>query len=453
MGRPSNSLLGRRYRGWGCHHSGARPSHAGTQEARKSARQFQQEDTFTVGDSHHETARPPDDQFLVRSRSPLFSYQQEIVDELAGWLASESDNRTALVSLPTGAGKTRTGIWFLRQQAESGHLSRAVWIAPSIELVRQAIDAVQLLWREFPSAVSLRVKVSGLEHRTSKPSEPTFNFMTAQLASRRIRELEQYQPDFLVFDEAHQAVARTFSKIIRSVLKTDIARVIGLTATPGRTGDLESDDLRMLFGDHLTTSKELGRSPVTELQSRGILSRLQMHEINLPLQWEQVRVSSLQKKSLSLDQLAQTPARFWATIKTIEELRSGSQCLVFAASVAHCYALAGALVSKGIRAAVVSHATSPTERRRTLLRFETGDLQVVVNKSILAMGYDCPKITDVVLTSPIRSPILWEQILGRASRGPRVGGSEIGRIWELDNHRAMHRQVLSYARFLGDLWS
>jgi DNA repair protein RadD len=91
--------------------------------------------------------------------------------------------------------------------------------------------------------------------------------------------------------------------------------------------------------------------------------------------------------------------------------------------------------------------------RQVLARFEAGEISVLLNKQLLPAGYDCPAISDVVLASPVRSSILWEQILGRVSRGPAVGGTVAGRVWELDDHRAMHSKVLSYARFLGDLWS
>ena len=80
-------------------------------------------------------------------------------------------------------------------------------------------------------------------------------------------------------------------------------------------------------------------------------------------------------------------------------------------------------------------------------------MSVLLNKHLLAAGYDCPAVSDVVLASPLRSAILWEQVLGRVSRGPSVGGTEVGRVWELDDHRSMHSKVLSSARFLGDLWS
>jgi DNA repair protein RadD len=111
-----------------------------------------------------------------------------------------------------------------------------------------------------------------------------------------------------------------------------------------------------------------------------------------------------------------------------------------------------ALRDIGLRAETISHNTEPKLRQRILMRFGSGDIDILLNKSILATGYDCPAITDVVLASPIRSPILWEQILGRASRGPAVGGTKVGCIWELDDHRQMHGQVMSYLRYMKDLW-
>jgi len=28
----------------------------------------------------------------------------------------------------------------------------------------------------------------------------------------------------------------------------------------------------------------------------------------------------------------------------------------------------------------------------------------------------------------------------------------VGYVWELDDHRAMHADVMSYARYLGEVW-
>jgi superfamily II DNA or RNA helicase len=192
---------------------------------------------------------------------------------------------------------------------------------------------------------------------------------------------------------------------------------------------------------------------VVEAAVPNATRRTEIYMLELPSQWDQVRVKTKSARSLSIDELAANPARFWSTVEKVNEIeQSSGQCLVFGASIAHCYALAGALKSRGTMGAVVSYRTPSSQRRRLLERFSGGDLRVIFNKALLAEGYDCPAITDVVLATPIRSSILWEQIVGRASRGPAVGGTPIGRIWELDDHRAMHRDLLSYARFLGDLW-
>jgi superfamily II DNA or RNA helicase len=88
-----------------------------------------------------------------------------------------------------------------------------------------------------------------------------------------------------------------------------------------------------------------------------------------------------------------------------------------------------------------------------LERFAAGQISVLLNKNILATGYDCKSITDVVLATPVRSAVLWEQIVGRVSRGPAVGGTDVGVVWEIDDHRRMHGELLSYARYLGELWA
>ena len=391
--------------------------------------------------------------FVLEPVSPLFSYQREMVDGLHTWFGRRDLQRSILVSLPTGGGKTRTALWFARELSERGEAGRVLWVAPSSELVEQAVDCIQDLWRRFPGGPIADVSVNDLVEPRARRPPLQIIFCTVHLAAKRLADVEKFDADLLVFDEAHQAVAATFRRVIGEVRKSPDSRVVGLSATPGRARPDEGDDLRDLFGGGLLTSTELGQAPVEALISRGVLSKLKIEQLPLPQQWEGTRVRSLEGRFLSIDELSINAARFWSVVEAIESRPGGSRTLVFGASLAHCYALAGALEDRGVSAAVVSHATPFLRRRNLIARFESGEIGVLLNKSLLAAGYDCPAISDVVLASPIRSPILWEQILGRVSRGPAVGGTNIGRVWELDDHRAMHSKVLSYSRFLGALWS
>ena len=391
--------------------------------------------------------------FQLEPTKPLFSYQREIVDGLHAWFGGRDLQQCILVSLPTGGGKTRTALWFARELVERGEAGRVLWVAPSSELVEQAADCLADLWRRFPGGPLADVSVNDVvPHRARRFSLQAI-FCTVHLATKRLAAVEEFEPDLLVFDEAHQAVASTFRRVVREVMKSPAAGVVGLSATPGRSSADEGDDLRELFGGGLITSTELGRAPVEALIKKGVLSKLKIEPLPLPQQWEGTRVRRLHGRFLSSDELAINTARFWSVVAAIESRPSKSKTLVFGASLAHCYALAGALEDRGVSAAVVSHATPFLRRRSLIARFESGEISVLINKSLLGTGYDCPMITDVVLASPIRSPILWEQILGRVSRGPAVGGTSDGRVWELDDHRAMHNKVLSYSRFLGALWS
>jgi len=390
--------------------------------------------------------------FLLSSPEPLFSYQREICESLQAWRTTSS-TPTALVSLPTGGGKTRVGLWFCRSEFQAERARSLLWVAPSGELVNQAVQTIEDLWSRFPGAPDIQIGVNHIPSSQSAVPRAHMHFVTAQLAARRLDDIRRLAPDLLVFDEAHQAVARTFREIIKNVLRTGQSAVVGLTATPGRMQESEGEALSSLFSENLITASELGANPVEHLMSAGIVSRVEITMLPLPPEWEPVRVRSKSGRALSLTELACHPARFWSSLQKVEELaQSETRCLVFCASLAHMYALGGALKASGTECGVLSYQTSASKRRRLLSEFSEGTLPVLLNKTLLAEGFDCPAISDVVLTTPIRSPILWEQIVGRASRGPAVGGTPVGRIWELDDHRAMHRELLSYARFLGALW-
>ena len=217
--------------------------------------------------------------FRLEPTKPLFSYQREIVDGLHAWFGRRDIRQSILVSLPTGGGKTRTALWFAREMAERGDVHRLLWVAPSSELVEQAVDCLADLWRRFPGGPIADVSVNGLVPRRTRRPPLQAIFCTVHLATKRLAAVEEFEPDLLVFDEAHQAVASTFRRVVREVMRLPASRVVGLSATPGRSKADEGDDLRELFGGGLITSTELGRAPVEALIKRGVLSKLKIEPL------------------------------------------------------------------------------------------------------------------------------------------------------------------------------
>lgn len=112
---------------------------------------------------------------------------------------------------------------------------------------------------------------------------------------------------------------------------------------------------------------------------------------------------------------------------------------------------------RGVRADVVySHvdarvATSDERNRRSrdenarvLQQFRDGAIDVLVNVRMLTEGTDVPSAKTVFLTRQTTSNILLTQMIGRALRGPRFGGTEDAHIVSfIDNWK----QVINFADY------
>lgn len=139
--------------------------------------------------------------------------------------------------------------------------------------------------------------------------------------------------------------------------------------------------------------------------------------------------------------------RFRGTVDLITSIPKDQRVLVFTASVAHAYALAAVLRAKGSAAEAVSGYLGSESRRSRLQAFESGAVQVLLNKALLVAGYDCPAVAHVVLTVPVGSAISFEQAVGRAARGPAVGGNKRATVWYVEDHLEMHGLPSSYYRY------
>jgi DNA repair protein RadD len=368
-------------------------------------------------------------------RPPLFDYQRELSTRMVevGQLRGR-----ALLSLPTGAGKTRTAVAAILDGFSCGAFARVVWLAPTLELVLQAFSTVQQIWREHGSAPDLLLT---REPEGSHPESLVWiaTPQTIYALSKRRRDLGNW--DLVVFDEAHQLGARTFRSAVGALMSDEATQpgsaLIGLSATPGRVDPAETEDLVTLFGGELLKSQRLAPNPVQVLQRRGVLAKL--------------RFRRLTSRTVSPDDEAQ---RTLVVGRACEDIvKRGRKVLVFATSVAGAVVLAEALRSKGIASSAVHSGLLPATRTDVLRSFASGETAVVTNYRVLATGYDCPAVSDAIVASPVGSPILFEQIVGRVARGPRTGGSAVATVWEFDDHLALHGLPASYYRFRDFDWS
>ena len=390
----------------------------------------------------------------------MFDYQLELASKMLGICSRKTRFNEALLALPTGAGKTRTAVYAVLEAISSGHATRTLWLAPSHELLEQAIVTVRALWKCYHTVPSIELVRWRLLKKIPIFKKPVVFFATPQLLVQRFgQKRRRASPSFdlVVFDEAHQAVAPEFQHAVDTVRSQDgrASPLVGLSATPGRADPASTEALVDLFGGRLLTSERLRPNPIQELQQRGILARLEFKSVTPTRKFigQHQIATSVNDLPKSTKQWEYDLGRFSSVIELVQTTLHDRQTLVFAGSIAHANALYVALVGKGCRVEVISSQTPTRERDRILDAFGRGDINVLINKSILTTGYDAPAVTDVVLTMPIRSPILFEQIVGRASRGPEVGGNAVSCVWQLDDHLEIHGLPRSYYRYRDFDWA
>ena len=106
---------------------------------------------------------------------------------------------------------------------------------------------------------------------------------------------------------------------------------------------------------------------------------------------------------------------------------------MFALNVNHAIALSALFNHYGIKAGYVVSSVKDMVTGAVISRednaavyegYKNGEIQVLVNVNILTEGVDLPKTQTVFLTRPTVSKILMTQMIGRALRGEKAGGTK-----------------------------
>ena len=100
------------------------------------------------------------------------------------------------------------------------------------------------------------------------------------------------------------------------------------------------------------------------------------------------------------------------------------------------------LALEGIPTRSLSAKTPPDARRQAVRDFKDGAVRVLTNYRILAEGFDAPGARAVVISRPVFSRNIYQQIVGRGLRGPLNGGKERCLIVDVeDNHEQFGGQL------------
>lgn len=318
----------------------------------------------------------------------LRPYQDRMIDAVRD--SYRNGHQRVLMVSPTGSGKTVVFCYVAQKARDNRH--RTMILVHRQELVDQTSRTLT----DF--GVPHGVIAAG---RTADNSEP-IQVASVQTLARRIDRVSE--PDLIVIDEAHHAIAGSWRRVVERFAS---ARVLGVTATPER---LDGKGLRDVFSD-------LVRGPeVRDLVRDGHLSAPVYYAPPGDIDIGSVQLRRGDYDTRSLESVMDAPKITGDAVDHYRRICPGKPAVVFCVSIAHADHVAQEFRRAGFRAATIDGTLSPEVRRDRVRSLGNGRLQVLTSCEIINEGFDLPIVSVGILLRPTQSLGLHLQQIGRVLR-------------------------------------
>ena len=402
----------------------------------------------------------------------LRKYQLNAIQELEKALLGDPNRTRALITMATGTGKTRTIIGLCYRLIQSNRFQRILFLVDRTLLATQAINAFKdnkiiglNTFSEIYGVKELGAKVPEMDTR--------LHFATVQGMVKRVFYSEESevppvdQYDCIIIDEAHRGYLmdremdeddldfkdqRDYVSKYRMVLDYFDAFAIGLTATPALhtteifgpavyTYSYREAVIDGYLIDHeppYIIKTELGEEGIT--WEKGAQPKALDRENNQIVELEKLE-DELKIDIAGFNRKVITPSFNRTVIKyLVQELDPDGEekTLVFAATDEHAdmvvqylkeeFEAIGVEVADNAIQKITGKSYNPQEQ---LNRFKNEKYpNIAVTVDLLTTGIDVPAICNLVFIRRIKSRILYEQMLGRATRRCDEIGKEVFRIYD-----------------------
>ena len=309
----------------------------------------------------------------------------------AGYAAG---HRCQMLMMPTGAGKTITALWIIREALAKAR--RAIFVADRTVLINQTSATADRYGMTNHGVIQA-------QHWRTNLARP-FQIASAQTLARR----NWPEADLIIVDEAH-----TQLKAWTEHIPNTEAAVIGLSATPFSAG------LGKLF------TNLVNAATMHELTEQGVLVPMRVfHGVHADMRGAETAGGEWTDKAVEERGLQIVGDVVAEWMKHGENRKT----ICFASTIRHCDELCQEFNEAGIGAAVFTSET-PAEQREVLAsEFKKPDsvIRVLISVAALAKGFDQPDVGCVILARPLRKSLSEViQMVGRGLRSsPETGKAD-----------------------------
>lgn len=332
-------------------------------------------------------------------------YQREACDAAWSYLCGQAGN--PLVVLPTGAGKSLV-IAELCRAAVQDYQGRVMILAHRSELLQQNREKVNAL---LPDEVTCGVYSAGLK---SRRTDAQVILAGIQSVFRRAEEFGER--NLILVDESHlvphdgEGMYRSFLDRMREINQR--LRIVGLTATPYRTGEgslCRADGLFQRVCYDAKIQRLIGDGflcPITSQPGEASwdTSKLHIRGGEFIASEAEALFDDAEKVNLACQEI-------------VAKTGDRHSVLVFCSGVAHAEHVKAAIERlSGLPCGVVTGESTPLERTAALASFRGRSLKFLCNVDVLTTGFDAPCIDAIAILRATESAGLFAQICGRGFR-------------------------------------
>jgi superfamily II DNA or RNA helicase len=391
---------------------------------------------------------------------PMKNFQKNMKNQVVEILYEKDiEKNRAILTLPTGAGKTRIAVESIVEYLNNEGTDRNIlWIAQSQEICEQAVLQFKQIWQEKGQREILNVYRIWDDRELPRDLERGIIVASYQ----KLRSQKEYinvisddgQLAGVFIDEAHHAVANSYGEILNGLgmsgysggrKENDTIPLIGLTATPERSKSSETKSLKKLFGDRIIYpsssfepksegNDEFDHSWMNllnvkqKLTEKKYLAEAHYHEI-ANRTWKLDQNETKQFEHNDEEWMKKIVTDEYRNNKIITEIEKwaklGKKILYFGTNVAQSNAISSLLKLKKISSVCITGDTRYAIRKLYIDTFNGTEnkIQVICNYNVLSTGFDSPKIDVVIIARPTGSVVSYQQMVGRGLRGEAFGGN------------------------------
>ena len=320
----------------------------------------------------------------------LKDFQQSAVENLEKMFLTKS---RALLQSPTGSGKTVIASKFISNFVIKNTKNKKK--KPKILFI---VNRQSLIGQVYSMLQEFNVSSSVLHNQLTKTIDnvefdrdygnnviitmPETFHINMNVLSRR------FNPDYIVFDEAHKATSESFQEIVELYPN---ARILGLTATPARAKNKEGESLREWYGEDIITT-----CTIKELIEKGIL------------------VQPIYFNMTDNDHVVNT----WINLTKDQ---NNKRTIIFTQDTKHSIRILEAFKMNNINAEIITSvddaendvmSQTPNKRAAILKDYKDGKIDVLVSVNALCEGFDERQARYCFLLRNVGNPALYHQMVG-----------------------------------------